>query len=403
MKKLLSLENLIYLTIILLPAYLLRFTILGLPTNFLECLIGLVFVWWLAEYFFSAETRLGPGYPNEIIFSIFLILAGLVISALANPYPAAGLGIIKSWFVLPWLLVFVIYAYVPENRLINIFRSLYLSSFGVALISLAYLLAGRLTYDGRLEAFFNSPNYLAMYLAPGLIIILAQAQGLKLKYQNYNSKFKVLAVLSFAVISLAFYFTYSYAAWLAAAGSVLAIFLVQKNISWKKIGIGAAVIILLALSQLNSPKFSELVTLNPRSSAASRVMIWRAAGKIIADHWLAGIGPGNFQMEYLAYQKYFPPYLEWAVPHPQNVYLAFWLSGGILGMLGFLGLIYFFFREFFAKTKETRQSACGTRQCLVSTIVLGIMVYILVHGLVDTTIFKNDLAVVFGLCFLAVG
>ena len=26
------------------------------------------------------------------------------------------------------------------------------------------------------------------------------------------------------------------------------------------------------------------------------------------------------------YQKHFPPYLEWAVPQPHNLYLAFWLQ-----------------------------------------------------------------------------
>ena len=123
-------------------------------------------------------------------------------------------------------------------------------------------------------------------------------------------------------------------------------------------------------------------------------MIWRAAGKILEDHWILGIGPGNFQTEYLAYQKYFPPYLEWAVPHPQNVYLTFWLYGGILGMLGFLGTLYFYFAEIFGKIK----SASGNAPLYL--VSFGIMFYFLLHGLVDTTIFKNDLAVVFWLNFL---
>ncbi len=36
----------------------------------------------------------------------------------------------------------------------------------------------------------------------------------------------------------------------------------------------------------------------------------------------------------------------------------------------------------------------------ITYISLAIMLYILLHGLVDTTYFKNDLAVVFWMCFL---
>ena len=118
-------------------------------------------------------------------------------------------------------------------------------------------------------------------------------------------------------------------------------------------------------------------------------MIWHSAEKILESNWFLGIGAGNFQKEYLAYQKYFPPYLEWAVPHPHNVYLAFWLYGGIFGLLGFLSLVYFWFYCLSKSQKNPNLKLIG----------LGIMGYILVHGLVDTTYFKNDLAVIFWLLF----
>ena len=205
MKKLFNLENFIYFTLVALPAYLLKFRIFGLSTNLLEFSIGLVFVFWLIKIKFRFSDLKMP--ENKIIFSTLLILVGLVVSAWANPYPAVGLGIIKSWFIFPLLLVFVIYNYIPRDKLKNVYHAVYFSSFSVALVSLGYFLLGRLTYDGRLEVFFNSPNYLAMYLAPGLIIFLAQIQNSKFKVQNYNSKFKFFAASSFAVISLAFYFT----------------------------------------------------------------------------------------------------------------------------------------------------------------------------------------------------
>ena len=72
-------------------------------------------------------------------------------------------------------------------------------------------------------------------------------------------------------------------------------------------------------------------------------MIWKSAGLMIKNNPLFGIGPGNFQEKYMEYQKYFPPYLEWAVPQPHNIFLAFWLESGLIGLAGFILLLLYFF------------------------------------------------------------
>ena len=121
---------------------------------------------------------------------------------------------------------------------------MYLSAFLAAIISLGYKIAGIVTYDGRLQAFFNSPNYLAMYLAPALIIgiMLAQVQNSqpeadpplaeKFKIKSYSSKLKILFLLFLLIILIALYFTFSYAAWFAIIISLAAVFLIKnKNIS----------------------------------------------------------------------------------------------------------------------------------------------------------------------------
>lgn len=407
-KKLFSLESLTYLTVAALPVYLFRFSFWGVPTNLLEVLIALVFVGWLFKIKFQLADIWLP--EKKILLAVGFIFSGLLISTLVNPNPLAGLGIIKSWFVFPWLFVLAVYNLIPKSKRVNVFKALGTSSLAVALVSLGYWLTGRVTYDGRLEAFFNSPNYLAMYLAPGAIIgvlALAQfpisnfqfpnkAQVSIFNFKNNPSKIRLFFLgLSLAIISLSIYLTYSYAAWLALIGALLLVLIFWKNISWKKLGIAASLILALVVSQLKNPKFIGLINLNPRSSLASRFMIWRSAGRMLEKHWLFGIGPANFQAKYLIYQKYFPPYLEWAVPHPQNVYLAIWLYSGLLGFLGFLALLYFYFQNIFRKIN----SAAGLAP--LELVSLAIILYFLLHGLVDTTILKNDLAVVFWLGFLA--
>lgn len=377
----------VYATVFLLPVYLVKFSIFGIPTNALEILMLAVFASWLIFLKPGSKIFLELGSRKKILLSLSLIFSGLLLSTLINKNYTVGFGIIKSWFVLPLLFSFVVMAAIPGERKKNIFYAYYSSAAAVSFLGLFYFFAGKVTFDGRLEVFFNSPNYLAMYLAPGIII---GAYFWKRIYCE-SKKIKIFYILSSLSILITFYFTYSYAAWAAVIASIFSVQIIKNKNKITKSRVlagGAVVLLIIIFLQWNSPKFQNAINLSERSSLASRVMVWKAAGKIISDNPLRGIGPGNFQNKYLEYQKYFPPYLEWAVSHPHNLYLTFWLSGGILGLVGFLALIFFWFREMVKKEKNS-----------LWAISFAIMLYFLIHGLADTTYFKNDLAVIFWINF----
>lgn len=381
-----NLENLIYLIVFLLPLYLVKVDVLRLRTNALEFLIAGALVWWLVAFYNYGKVKSFYAQYRRYVLSGGIMFFGLFASAFLNEQSFQSLSIIKSWFVIPLALMLVAADVVPKERMKNVFVAYAASAFFVALISLGYLFLGRLTYDLRLEAFFNSPNYLAMYLAPGILFGL---------WEGAFSKKKII-VLFLGVLLVTFFFTYSYAAYAAVFASSIFVlwktggYAKTKKIFSKEVVVLVLVIVSFSLLQLNNKKFKDVLELNPRSSLSSRVMIWRSALKIAENNAVLGIGAANFQKTYLEYQKFFPLYLEWAVPHPQNLYLAFWLSGGIFGLGGFLGLIFFLCRDLL---KNKSQNS-------LEILALGIIFYILVHGLVDTTYFKNDLAIVFWLNFL---
>jgi len=379
MKKLLNLENIIYLAIIGLPLYLLKLDFLGVPSNGLEAVQGVVILWWLfAEKYKKPKARELSRKYGKYILAISLIFFGLFSSMLANGNYRSGAGIIKSWFLMPLLFSIVVFNVFKAEKIKNILLALYFSASAVSFISLAYYFSSKLTYDGRLEAIFNSPNYLAMFLVPSIIIGFFYAE------ENW----KVYGPLLTAIL-LVFFLTLSYAAWVSVFFAIAIVTLCLKKIT-KKTAIGTLLILLVFLFfQLGTKKWADLSSLEERSSFSSRVMIWKAAGKMVEDNPLWGIGPGNFQEKYLEYQKFFSPYLEWAVPHPHNLFLAFFLYAGIFGIIGFLALIYFWFKE-----------VLGKENSKLKYIFLAIMIYFLLHGLVDTTYFKNDLAVIFWLSFL---
>src|SRR3989339_1569452 len=240
MKKIANLENLIYLTVFCLPLYLVRFNLLGVPTNVLEMLIGTSFVFWILNRVETRQCLVSTGaIDKKYLLPILLIFAGLIISRYINMYVSNyvhSLGIIKGWFVLPFLFFVAARSVVPNDKIKNIFIAYYLSAFVVALVSLGFYFSGNVTFDGRLQGIFNSPNYLAMYLAPALITALAKFSILRLRsgqafnfqfsnnskfLNDQDSKYKTFLAVSVILILIIFYFTYSYAAWTALFGSLV--------------------------------------------------------------------------------------------------------------------------------------------------------------------------------------
>jgi len=167
----------IYLITFSLPLYLLRFKIGWIPTNFLELLIIVLFVFWLINVVLKKQNI---SFNN--IIPVFLILFGVTISTLLSSNLEISAGIWKSWFIIPLLFSFILINELKNKEEIrNILISLFLSGIGVSLIALFYWFDNNLTYDGRLRAFYLSPNHLAMYLSLILILSFCLVQY-RLKY-----------------------------------------------------------------------------------------------------------------------------------------------------------------------------------------------------------------------------
>ncbi|NCU42620.1 MAG: hypothetical protein EOM19_07995, partial [Candidatus Moranbacteria bacterium] len=112
------------------------------------------------------------------------------------------------------------------------------------------------------------------------------------------------------------------------------------------------------------------------------------------DRWFFGVGPGNFQEKYLEYQVYYPPYPEWAVPQPHNIFLAFWLQTGFIGFLGFIVL---FFSSIYRAGKNILYFQKKEKKFFLMIVLFGFSFLLLtfVWGMVDTLFWKNDLSLLF--------
>jgi len=376
-----TLEWGIYLIVFCLPLYLVRFSILGIPTTVLEVLIYVLFILWLIKGFKFGEIKklLFTHYP--LFIAILLILIGVSTATFYSWNLGTSLGIWKAWFIDPILffIVFISTIKKPE-QIARVFYCLICSGLMVSIISLIYLIQGKLDGQGRLQGFYNSPNYLAMYLAPVLIIGL----GMLFLEKDYLLRRPLFIINLFLIIVL--FFTKSFGAWLGIIGALILgtiIYLSKrknKKIIWGVICLGLLIILIFGLLKINS--------IPGRLSLSSRLIIWQRAWESFITHPIIGIGPGTFS-------DYFPSYPLWGVPQPHNLYLAFLLQTGIFGFIGLIWLLIWFFRRGFKSVIGGKGLVIGTWD--LGLILMSVMVYILIHGLVDTTYWKNDLSIFFWL------
>lgn len=379
----------ICLIIFCLPLYLIRFSVFEIPTTVLELLIYALFVLWLAKGRYRGLWAV-LRQKRLLVWGTLLLLLGVSIATLFSWDLRISAGIWKAWFVDAILFFLMFITIIEKKDIKKVFNSLILSGFVVAVISLVYLVCGELNYQGRLQGIFDSPNYLAMYLAPILIILTANIYSHKDTCRSRNAgshsisadcgrlpmrSLSIINIRQFLYLAFCFlflvvlFFTKSFGVLfglIVPIGLGLCIHLYRKD--KKKIALG---IILLGFVLIFVIGLWKIQSLEGSKSFDARFVIWEKAINVFIQYPLIGIGPGTFE-------AYFPLYPKWGVPQPHNIFLAFLIQTGLIGFVGFILILIWFYKN------NAKNLA-----------LLFLMTYVLAHGLVDTTYWKNDLAVMF--------
>ena len=297
------------------------------------------------------------------------------------------LGFIGGWFVAPIALFLALCAWrdFPQHQKSAI-GALTLS--GAIASSVSFFWPDGLNYDGRLQGFYGSPNYLAMYITPLLPLAFYQWR------QAPHGPWRYAWLARATVMAWAVFFSFSHGAWLglAVGGGFLGYIFLREKIIGLMLSIKSffttplsTIYYLLSTIFLFTAAWGVWQVLGGAltSELQSRLGLWQAAVNIGLNNPLFGIGAGMFPEAYQL-QKHIiehPVPLEAAL-HPHNIFLTFWLYGGILGLAGFFGILWWLSRQILGGSDPPRQA-----------IILGAaFIIILAHGLVDTTYWKNDLA-----------
>ncbi|MEI8061416.1 MAG: O-antigen ligase family protein [Candidatus Berkelbacteria bacterium] len=415
------------LAIFLLPAYIFRFSILGIPTNVFEVVVGISLLIFIIEKLIC-HAELVSASKNEIpkqvrddsakndndkkkiafgFWPTYLLLFFALISVAFSPDKAVALGIAKGWFFIPAVLYFLIINLFDKKTtrllVIPLFISLMLVSVWAILQKLGVITtlfyqvgdSGFLDYFARFRAFgpFESPNYLAMFIVPvGFLtlpifsffkkgidkVLIAVFYLLPLCALYTSRSLGGLIAFGFALICfLAFGLAKAYRAHLVNSGS--------KITGWIVGLILVAVAFAVIFSSISNETYSTHI----------RIDIYKYSLQLIESYPIFGIGLGNFQSAVKSISTSnsgFVTYgLSYAI-HPQNLFLALWLNIGFLGLISFLYIVGSFFWNLGRRGGDI----------LIMAAVFAAMASIVVHGLVDTTYFKNDLSAIFWL-ILSIG
>lgn len=381
-------ELLLLSSFFLLPFARLKLTLAGLPIYALELPIMIAGIIFLSVLIRDRKLPHIPLFSDRpLAAGIILFALGAAISSAMNPFSLSGLGLLKSWIFFP-IAGSALWS-AARGRSERLFAAWLISAAGIASAALLLPPESSLTYDGRLAAWYASPNFLAIAVAPGILIGAHFVLSLLAAKRSCPARV-ILAALAVSISSVALFLTHSYGAWAGTALALAALFgsaASRKQRAMLFVLLAAAASVFM-LSEYGSEKWHSLTSFDERSSLSSRIMIWRSAAMMIADHPFSGIGIGRFQEVYLDYQRFFPPYLEWAVPEPHSLPLALWLNTGLIGLIGFALIIGR--AAWLIVGRSAPESAKAS-----SRLALSLLMLFIGYGIFDTPYFGNDLSFLF--------
>ena len=375
----------VFLTAAALPAYLVRGHLLGrLPFTGLEVVLGLTVLAFIVE---SAWQRRVPRLDTPFSVVMAVILLATAIGVAASPDHREALGIAKAYIVEPMVLFFVA---------VNVLRSgwdwerlvygFYVSGLVVAvsqLVALGAALGSRtvnLNFSPPAPSWlWTNNNFGGIFLDPlvGLALGLALFGGVRHRMVHWAA---------LAVLGLGDVLTLSRGSWLALV--VLAVLAAALHPRRKLLLAGclAALVVAVVLPPVRHRITNELNTSNPANSLVARVHLWHATADLIKAHPFTGAGLGGYQTAVAPYRAQVHDPSAQTHVYPDQLELDFWVELGAIGVVALLGFFWELARYLIPAVRA------GPRDHPWAVALALAWAAIIVHGLLDSPYWKNDLS-----------
>lgn len=380
-------------TFFLAPAYAIRFSFFGLPTN---ALMVWIFLFWFMFAIWLWRDRRVSDFNHSVkslkknIFTLVALffLAGLI-SLFVGGVTMSKIGQFIVWFLQP-ISFFFITRYLVSRSAAS--RQLFLQSFYI-FVGLAGLYAvmqyftllglptdwwGNSNEPKRAISFFSHPNGYALFVTPLLAFLLPHAASLL-----RNIKKNWLQLVLYILGGIGLLLSLSRGGWfgLAAAAALFLVLKADKKL-WQ-VALPVVVIVMVIIVSVPNFRYRLLLPFYGEKSSVARLSLWNTGWHMVKDSPVLGKGLTGFNTNWYNYNT------DNGLEHynfPHNIFLNFWIDTGLLGLLSFITLcVYGILRGL---VRPTNVMSLGLTLFLVALIV---------HGLIDIPYFKNDLALVFWL------
>ncbi|HYD90127.1 MAG TPA: hypothetical protein VEA37_01410, partial [Flavobacterium sp.] len=173
----------VVLLFVILPTYLLKDTFAGQPVNFLEMAtvmvaLGLAIRFaWLPEFRAQVIERLRwLRQQKGIVMAVLVFLLAAIVAVIFSADLYRSLGVLKGWYILPMLGGLM--AYLVFRKPWDVYNAITGLSVAAGLVSWYGLIDYFRIHDPwkyvgmRLDSFYTSPNYLALYTGPIIVLTL---------------------------------------------------------------------------------------------------------------------------------------------------------------------------------------------------------------------------------------
>lgn len=352
--------------VVLLPSYLVRFNLWGVPLNLLDVLITGAFLYCLVHYHGLRTSR-----TYHWIAGTFLLIGAVAV--LVSDVPWDALGLYKSYIVAPILVGAMVQTIRPKLQLI--LQALGWCLLFVGGVAIVQWLTGYGVpapwqvggVDVRMTSIFEYPNAVGLLAAP----IVALSLAWLMHETGQRIFFLVTAVVGMLAIGLS-----------QSDGAVVAVVAaIGFTLLFTRYRVTVVTVSVLALAvALLLPPSQTVLLLHDTSGEVRRAM-WEGTINLLQDRPIMGAGLANFQQLYPAYKL--DRHVE-ALLYPHNIILDFWVELGLAGVIWLVIVVGRFFVRGMQQRKQRHQ-----------IVLMTGMVAMLVYGLVDVPYFKNDLAVLF--------
>ncbi len=371
-----NLKHGLLLLVALLPSYLLRTTIAGVPTTLLELLVLTLVAVWLIQN----RTRLKKIFALDPMWRapIALILLAATIGIFLSPNTFSALGIWKAYFIEPLLIFFLTKDLLGQKTISkeDIFVSLGVSALMVSTVAIAqWLLQAGIPapwdIERRVTSVFPYPNATGLFLGPMVILSLYSISAQKKR--AHNIFWSAVLILSMIATTMA----QTEAALVAIVATIFIASILTKRLRTQTIILSALLALVLLLSPARGPLVEKLTLQD--TSGQVRISQWTETLELLKDNTFFGTGLAGYKDVLVPYHQ--ASHIE-IFEYPHNILLNTWVELGLLGVFGTLLLIW----------RLTKVAAKEFVKEPAAHIALLVMIEMGIHGLVDVPYFKNDLA-----------